>query len=59
MKMGEPGVPEMNAYIKEVLKEGETLDLTEESYLSVKEKVMQPSLGKKNAKVNYQGRLNR
>ena len=25
MKMGEPGVPEMNAYIEEVLKEGETL----------------------------------
>ena len=47
MKMGEPGVPEMNAYIEEVLKEGETLDSTEESYPLAKEKAMQPSLGRR------------
>jgi Xaa-Pro aminopeptidase len=54
MKMGEPGVPEMNAYIEEVLKEGETLGFDGrvvsvgegEGYVAIAEK--------KNAKVNYQ-----
>ena len=54
MKMGEPGVPEMNAYIEEVLKEGETLGFDGrvvsvgegEGYAAIAEK--------KNAKVNYQ-----
>ena len=54
MKMGEPGVPELNAYIEEVLKEGETLGFDGrvvsvgegEGYVAIAEK--------KNAKVNYQ-----
>ena len=54
MKMGEPGVPEMNAYIEEVLKEGETLGF-DGRVVSVGEGEGYASIaGKKNAKVNYQ-----
>lgn len=54
MKMGEPGVPEMNAYIKEVLKEGETLGF-DGRVVSVGEGEGYAVIaGKKNAKVNYQ-----
>lgn len=54
MKMGEPGVPEMNAYIEEVLKEGETLGF-DGRVVSVGEGEGYAAIaGKKNAKVNYQ-----
>lgn len=54
MKMGEPGVPEMNAYIEGVLKEGETLGF-DGRVVSVGEGEGYASIaGKKNAKVNYQ-----
>ena len=54
MKMGEPGVPEMNAYIEEVLKEGETLGF-DGRVVSVGEGEDYAAIaGKKNAKVNYQ-----
>ena len=54
MKMGEPGVPEMNAYIEEVLKEGETLGFAGR-VVSVGEGEGYAAIaGKKNAKVNYQ-----
>lgn len=54
MKMGEPGVPEMNAYIEEVLKEGETLGF-DGRVVSVGEGEGYATIaGKKNAKVNYQ-----
>ena len=54
MKMGEPGVPEMNAYIEEVLKEGETLGF-DGRVVSVGEGEGYVAIaGKKNAKVNYQ-----
>ena len=54
MKMGEPGVPEMNAYIEEVLKEGETLGF-DGRVVSVGEGEGYAAMaGKKNAKVNYQ-----
>lgn len=54
MKMGEPGVPEMNAYIEEVLKEGETLGF-DGRVVSVGEGEGYAAIArKKNAKVNYQ-----
>ena len=54
MKMGEPGVPGMNAYIEEVLKEGETLGF-DGRVVSVGEGEGYAAIaGKKNAKVNYQ-----
>lgn len=54
MKMGEPGVPEMNAYIEEVLKEGETLGF-DGRVVSVGEGEGYAAIaGKKIAKVNYQ-----
>lgn len=54
MKMGEPGVPEMNAYIEEVLKEGETLGF-DGRVVSVGEGEGYVAIAKKkNAKVNYQ-----
>ena len=54
MKMGEPGVPEMNAYIEEVLKEGETLGF-DGKVVSVGEGEGYAAIArKKNAKVNYQ-----
>lgn len=54
MKMGEPGVPEMNAYIEEVLKEGETLGF-DGRVVSVGEGEAYAAIArKKNAKVNYQ-----
>ena len=54
MKMGEPGVPEMNAYIEEVLKEGETLGF-DGRVVSVGEGEGYAAIaGKKNAIVNYQ-----
>ena len=54
MKMGEPSVPEMNAYIEEVLKEGETLGF-DGRVVSVGEGEGYAAIArKKNAKVNYQ-----
>lgn len=54
MKMGEPGVPELNAYIEEVLKEGETLGF-DGRVVSVGEGEGYAAIArKKNAKVNYQ-----
>ena len=54
MKMGEPDVPEMNAYIEEVLKEGETLGF-DGRVVSVGEGEGYAAIArKKNAKVNYQ-----
>ena len=54
MKMGEPGVPEMNSYIEEVLKEGETLGF-DGRVVSVGEGEGYAAIArKKNAKVNYQ-----
>lgn len=54
IKMGEPGVPEMNAYIEEVLKEGETLGF-DGRVVSVGEGEGYAAIArKKNAKVNYQ-----
>lgn len=54
MKMGEPGVPEMNAYIEEVLKEGGTLGF-DGRVVSVGEGEGYAAIArKKNAKVNYQ-----
>ena len=59
MKMGEPGVPEMNAYIEEVLKEGETLGF-DGRVVSVGEGEGYAAIaGKKNAKSKLSGRLNR
>ena len=54
MKMGEPDVPELNAYIEEVLKEGETLGF-DGRVVSVGEGEGYAAIArKKNAKVNYQ-----
>lgn len=54
MKMGEPGVPELNTYIEEVLKEGETLGF-DGRVVSVGEGEGYAAIArKKNAKVNYQ-----
>ena len=54
MKMGEPGVPEMNAYIEEVLQAGETLGF-DGRVVSVGEGEGYAAIAaKKNAKVNYQ-----
>ena len=54
MKMGAPGVPELNAYIEEVLKEGETLGF-DGRVVSVGEGEGYAAIArKKNAKVNYQ-----
>lgn len=54
MKMGEPGVPELNAYIEGVLKEGETLGF-DGRVVSVGEGEGYAAIArKKNAKVNYQ-----
>lgn len=54
MKMGEPGVPELNAYIEEVIKEGETLGF-DGRVVSVGEGEGYAAIArKKNAKVNYQ-----
>lgn len=54
MKMGEPDVPELNAYIEEVLKEGETLGF-DGRVVSVGEGEGYVAIArKKNAKVNYQ-----
>ena len=57
MKMGEPGVPEMNAYIEEVLKEGETLGF-DGRVVSVGEGEGYAAIArKKNAKMLYQADL--
>lgn len=54
MKMGEPDVPELNAYIEEILKEGETLGF-DGRVVSVGEGEGYAAIAwKKNAKVNYQ-----
>lgn len=54
MKMGEPGVLELNTYIEEVLKEGETLGF-DGRVVSVGEGEGYAAIArKKNAKVNYQ-----
>ena len=54
MKMGEPGVPELNTYIEEVLKKGETLGF-DGRVVSVGEGEGYAAIArKKNAKVNYQ-----
>lgn len=54
MKMGEPGVPEMNAYIEEVLQAGETLGF-DGRVVSIGEGEGYAAIAaKKNAKVNYQ-----